>query len=295
MDLMTHSTKSGKKPLYKWQFNALGTNWSIDTPTSLPDGVSKEINQQIEMYDKTYSRFRTDSLVWQLRTPGEYEFPDNIVPLLTLYKKLYELTDGRMTPLIGGLLEQAGYDANYTFKQHELTDVPKLEALGWNGNVMICPNEPLLLDVGAAGKGQLVDEVAEILEKHDINEYVIDASGDIKHRGEQTIIGLENPADATKIIGTTKLQNKSLCASAINRRVWGTMHHVFDPYTKHPTSTMLATWVVADSTMVADALATALFFVSHEVLKNEFDFEYVTVGANGTVDVSPNFEGELFI
>ena len=44
------------------------------------------------------------------------------------------------------------------------------------------PTEPIVLDVGAAGKGYLVDIIATLLEDHDIYDYTIDASGDIKQR-----------------------------------------------------------------------------------------------------------------
>jgi len=295
MDLMTLSTKSNKTPLHKWQFEALGTSWSVETPGRLSSDVREVIITRLQAYDKTYSRFRDDSLVWQLRSPGEYEFPEDLAPLLRLYEKLHTLTGGHMTPLIGRLLEEAGYDASYSFRKTEFSEVPEFGALNWDGDRMLRPRQPIVLDVGAAGKGQLVDILAAILENNNVEEYTIDASGDIKHRGSMTTIGLEHPADVTKIVGTAKLQNQSLCASAINRRIWGNMHHMFNPRTKTPTNTMLATWVVADSTMLADALATALFFVSPEVLQDEFDFKYVSISMMGAIDVSPDFEGELFI
>lgn len=290
-----HSTKSSKKPLHNWRFDALGTSWCIDTGEPLTDAVREEILQRTEVFDKTYSRFRSDSLAWQLRTPGEYVFPDDSTNLLEIYQKLYVMTDGLMTPLIGSMLEDAGYDATYSLQPKSVQDIPNFDALGWDGQTRLRTTQPLVLDVGAAGKGYLVDYISDILENHGVVSYAVDASGDIKQRGEPLMIGLEHPLDQNKVVGRLKLQNQSLCASAVNRRAWHGLHHIFDPTTKRPTNTKLATWVIAGSTLVADALATALFFVPANLLEKEFEFNFVTIDTNGTIDVSPEFDGELYI
>ena len=288
--------KSGKTRTHKWEFSALGTNWSIETFSELPETIKEIVLARIETYDQTYSRFRTDSLVEQLRTPGTYTFPEDIVPMLALYKTLYDVTNGRMTPLIGSMMEQAGYDANYSLQPKTLTHVPPFTALGWDGKTTLKPTEPIVLDVGAAGKGYLVDIIAALLEENNITEYTIDGSGDIKQKGDHAeTIGLEHPLDNTKVIGTVTLKNQSLCASAINRRVWRGLHHIFDPDAMAPTESRRATWVITDTTMLADALATALFFVPADVLQKQFTFEYVAMNMDGTIDASPSFDGELFI
>jgi thiamine biosynthesis lipoprotein len=52
--------------------------------------------------------------------------------------------------------------------------------------------------------------------------------------------------------------------------------------------------VAADTALVADGLATALFFVPAQHLRPHFDFEYVIMKSNGTAEVSPGFPGEIF-
>ena len=292
---MMHSKKSNKTPPHSWSFDALGTSWSIETAKELSNDMRELISQRIELYDKTYSRFREDSLARQLRIPGTYEFPSDSSELFDTYQKLYDITHGRMTPLIGSMLEDVGYDEKYSLQpKSAVRSIPSFEALGWDGNTTVTIAEPIVLDVGAAGKGHLVDIIAKILESFDVDTYTIDASGDIKQRGEPQVIGLEHPLDSSKIVGTATLQNQSLCASAINRRAWQGMHHVFDPLTKQPTKSMLATWAIADTTLVADALATALFFTPANELLEHYDFTYVTIDVNGAIDVSPGFKGELY-
>jgi thiamine biosynthesis lipoprotein len=142
----------------------------------------------------------------------------------------------------------------------------------------------------------LVDIIAEILESNEIDTYVIDASGDIRHRGAAQTVGLEDPLDPSRVIGIVELQNASLCASASNRRKWGNgLHHVIDGRTGKPTDDVIASWVIADTTAVADGLATALFFVDSDSLQVFDEFQFVRLHNDGHVEHSHDFVGQLFV
>lgn len=280
----------------KHKFEAIGTQWEIETPTALPDLVTRELAHRVETFDRTYSRFRDDSLVAQLRRPGKYTFPKDATALIELYRQLYDATDGAVSPLVGAPLEQAGYDQEYRLApQADIRPAPQWDdAMVWQG-ADVEVKQPIVLDVGAAGKGYLVDLLGKLLMSHNIHEYVIDASGDVQHRGA-TIerVGLENPYNALSVVGVAELHNASLCASASNRRSWGDWHHVVDPRTAKPVREVVATWVIASSTMVADGLATALFFVPPPALA-DWEFQAVRLMNDGRLEYTPNFVGELFI
>lgn len=226
-----------------------------------------------------------------------YEFPEDVAELVRLYERLYELTDGAVTPLVGQSLSALGYDKSYSLHAGAPQKVQAWDdVMRWDGRV-ITTSRPLELDFGAAGKGYLVDVVASILDEYGVHDFVIDASGDIRTSGQATqIIGLENPYDTTMVIGTVELHDASLCASATNRRSWGNgLHHVIDGHTGKPTEDVVATWVVADSTALADGLATALFFVEPDKLQSIGRFQFVRLLANGSVESSDDFVGQLFI
>ncbi len=294
MDLTMPSQPSNHKPKHSVQFEAIGTQWLIETAQPL-GALQQQIMQRIDEFDHTYSRFRDDSLVAQIAAnAGRYEFPGDARQLIDFYQKLYEATDGAVSPLVGNILETVGYDKTYSLSGG--SPQPALawgDAMTWRGGELTT-TAPVLLDFGAAGKGYLVDLVAELLEQHGHGDYVIDASGDVRVRGTRETIGLENPTDTTMVIGTAGVENASLCASATNRRTWGEWHHVIDPRTAQPVRDVLATWVIAPTTMVADGLATALFFVPATKL-SQWEFTYVRLLADGTVERSPDFVGELYI
>lgn len=281
-----------------FSFEGIGTHWEMSTPRPLDARVRARLLAVVERYDGEWSRFRSDSTVSAMaREPGRYELPAEAADLGRLYRSLFDITGGAMTPLIGGSLERLGYDAAYSLRPAGTAlPAPRWEdVLEWDGNVLTT-SAPLVLDIGAAGKGQLVDLLAIELRSCGVDSFMIDASGDLFHRGPHPVsVALEHPYDPARAIGTVLLAGGALCASASNRRAWGDgLHHVLDGITGLPVSTAVATWAMAESTVVADALATALFFVPGSELERSYDFSWLTVFSDGSAAYSAGFEGTLF-
>ncbi|MBH0023357.1 FAD:protein FMN transferase [Salinibacterium sp. SWN248] len=280
------------------QFDAIGAPWQIDTAQPLGAAILAAVAQRIEQFDSTYSRFRDDSLVSRIaRTPGSYLFPADAPALFELYRRLYDATAGAMSPLVGRALEELGYDRTYSLQPTATrTRVPDWhEAISWNGSTLTALT-PAMLDVGAAGKGYLVDLVAEVLAEHGVTAATVDASGDMLHRGAGELrVALEHPLDTSKAIGIVTVSNQAICASAPNRRAWAGLHHILDARTGLPTDRIIATWAIAATALEADGLATALFFADPAKLAEEFDFQWVRMLSTGRVEHSPNFTGELFL
>jgi thiamine biosynthesis lipoprotein len=285
-----------------FNFEAIGTKWHIDIYRELDEAEKSDlfskIKDRIDIFDKTYSRFRTDSLVTKMsKESGVFTLPPDAEPMLSLYRDLYVRTDGLVTPLIGNLISDAGYDAQYSLKQKNKLEKPPTwdEAMDYQHPTLLI-KKPVLLDFGAAGKGYLVDLVGKVLEENNINEYCIDAGGDILHKAAKMIrIGLEDPEDTKKVIGVGILGNGSICGSAGNRRKWGDFTHIINPRTLTSPTEIIAVWVMADTALLADAIATCLFFVPARVLVDAYKFEYVIVYSDRSFEKSANFQGEIFV
>ncbi len=278
---MMPSKKS--KPRQKLNFEAIGTHWQIEF-----DGPNLEapILNRIEIFDQAYSRFRKDSLVTKMSTTqGVYKLPPDAWPMLTLYKDLYDKTEGLVTPLIGNLMEQTGYDSNYSL----IPQTPQIPP-AWEDAIELDPvnlkiKKPVLLDFGASGKGYLIDLVGELLQKNNVDSFSIDAGGDILLSNWPSRIGLENPHNNKQVIGVYELENGSICGSSGNRRKWGEFHHIMNPETLRPTTEILATWVISKTAMLADALATCLFFVGPEKL-TDYKFDYLILYPNFSIETN---------
>lgn len=282
-----------------FSFEAIGTSWKIDIDDiteSQFESLKDVIKERIAVFDKNYSRFREDSLVMEMaQRPGEYQLPEDGREMMDLYQKLYEITKGKFTPLIGDVLVEVGYDADYSLIPKEVHSPFKWsEILDYHFPTLIL-KKPTILDFGGLGKGYLIDIISNLIKSDGIKNFTVDAGGDMYHEGKDILaVGLEHPENQNQVIGQIKVTNGSLCASSGSRRKWDVYHHIIDPDTLSAPKEILATWVTAETTLLADAIATCLFLVPSSILKDEFSFEYVTLFSDYSIEKSQNFNAEIF-
>ena len=290
----------------RWEFAAIGTRWRIDTTSPLDAGLAAAIAAIIDRFDRDWSRFRDDSTVSALAAHGgKAPLPPDGTAMLDLYVALADRTAGAVNPLVGGALARRGYDPEYTLVDRGAEPAPPhwRDVLGWrDGSLSL--SAPATIDVGALGKGRLVDLVAAALAAASVGPFVVDASGDLRVHGLSAHgmterIGLEHPHDPRRVIGLWEVADAALCGSAVNRRAWpaldgGGLHHVLDARTGEPVRTIAATWALASDAMTADAAATALFFAGGERFAADHDAQWVRMSTDGRVEWSRGCTAELF-
>lgn len=279
-----------------WRFEAIGTRWEIETTEPLGGTAVAAVTAEIERFDREWSRFRADSDVTRLGREGGSFSSADAGPMLDAYRDLSAATGGAVNPLVADSLSALGYDAAYSLEAGDPVQAPAAweQHLSWTP-AAVTASAPALLDVGALGKGRLVDLVVGVLDGVP-GDLVVDAGGDIRVRGAGVRIGLEHPYDSTKAIGVVEVQDQALCASAINRRAWGSgLHHVLDARTGLPVRTWAATWALAPEAMIADAVATALFFDGGPDIARTWGVEWVRMSTDGRVQRSPGWTAELFL
>lgn len=193
--------------MFTFSFNAIGTQWEIETYEPLVRGQQQRISRRIEEFDTAYSRFRLDSLASRLAAASEggcFDFPDDSLALFDLYDRLHIATAGAVDPLVGRDLELLGYDRTYSLTPASNLVRADARARGrasWSKDIIrdgtsLITRRPLVIDIGAAGKGYLVDIVSEILREVGFNQFVVDGSGDLRHSGDSSLrVGLEHPFD----------------------------------------------------------------------------------------------------
>lgn len=278
---------------HAWHFDAIGTPWRIDTETRIPDEVRVSIARRIARFDGDWSRYRDDSLVARIaRTPGRHRLPDDAGPLLALYAELYTATQGRMSPLVGGALAASGFGPRLP---GGIDTIPVWEhALAWDGT-HLDTLRGVTLDVGAAGKGHLVDIVSTQLADAGFSRHVVDGSGDLRIRDVPMRIALEHPGDPTKAIGVAELSEGALSASAGNRRALADgRHHILDAVTGLPVRDVVASWAVAADELTADGAATALLVGVDDAWLARRGVEWVRILQDGAIESSRDFPGEVF-
>lgn len=281
-----------------WGFEAIGTRWEIETPHPLSEATREAVARTIAVFDADWSRFRSDSLVSALAYgAGVVPAPPDTTAMLDLYAEVSEATGGAVNPLVGASLERLGYDASYSFTDRGAMPAPRdwRERLAWTDERLVL-SEPATIDIGALGKGRLVDHVHAIVARATVGRVVVDASGDLAVRGGPLRVALEHPYDRRRAIGVVEVTDAALCASAVGRRAWGDgLHHVLDARTGRPVRTIAATWAIAPDAMRADAAATALFFDGGSELAAAWGVQWVRMATDGRVEWSPGSTADLFL
>ena len=278
-----------------WRFDAIGTRWEIETTDDLESDAKGRVAAEIERFDAEWSRFRTDSAVTRVGREGGEIASADAGAMLDAYRELAHATAGAVNPLVADSLAALGYDASYSLVAGDPIAAPRewSQRLRWTPQA-VTADEPTLLDVGALGKGRLVDLVSGVLADLP-GDLVVDAGGDMRVRGSAVRVGLEHPYDATRAIGVVELKDAALCASAVNRRTWGDgLHHVLDARTGLPVRTWAATWAIAPDAMRADAVATALFFDGGPELAASWGVEWVRMSTDGRAERSSDCPAQLF-
>ncbi|MGP3536297.1 FAD:protein FMN transferase [Microbacterium sp. RD1] len=280
-----------------WTFEAIGTTWTVETEAPLPDTVRGDIAGLIDDFDRAWSRFRDDSAVTRLASSGgRVPSPPDAEAMLSLYDELDRATGGAVNPLVGDSLARLGYDARYSLVAGVPQGAPEQwrKILAWTDETMTL-REPASIDVGALGKGRLVDLVFHRIRGRVPGDITVDASGDLVAHGATQRVGLEHPFRPGQAIGVIEVTDAALCASAVTRRAWGDgLHHVLDARTGMPVEAYVATWVTAPTAMLADGLATALFFDGGPELAAAKAAQWVRMRTDGRVEWSPGCTAELF-
>lgn len=288
--------------MHKHAWNALGTVLSITIWDDISSGefelLKSEIIQKTEDFENTYSRFRAGSVVTDITDKtGIIEVPKDFINILKIYQSLFKTSGGKFTPLIGGALEDAGYDKERTLiPKSRISKVPDFfDAVTIIDDTHIEKKFTCQFDFGAAGKGYLVDILSDYLEKKGIKRFLTDGSGDVYYSGDGTHIkvGLEHPADNTKVIGSIDMTSGAMCSSATNKRKWAKYNHYIDPFTGESPTDIIAVWVLASSTVIADAVSSVLFFAGPESIK-EYDFEYCILRSDYKIKHSEGFNAEFY-
>lgn len=286
----------------------MGTMWKLTVWDKVEESrfetLCKEAEALSQKFDATYSRFIKTSFVWQIaETKGVVEVPREFMEMLNWYRFFYAVSGRALTPTIGYALSDMGYDAEYSL--HPAAHVRKVPDLFQSVEIVddshILLKEHILFDVGALGKGYFVDVLYTYFLSKGLTHFLVDGSGDVRYCSPNISlrIGLEDPFTTTNAIGVATITQGALCGSGINKRVWEregvTYNHYIDPKSGESPTMIMATWVYAEKAVVADALASALFFVApDDLLDIGIPFEYCIVHHEGGMKTSAGFPADVF-
>jgi len=158
--------------------------------------------------------------------------------------------------------------------------IPTLEELNSASNyvelVLLDDNQILNnqtnLDLGSVAKGYATEKVGEYLESIGVEQYLINAGGNVKvgkaYNKDYYKIGVQSPSVDGNLLTVVKGNNISVVTSGDYERNYTyngkEYHHIIDPDTLFPSEYMKSVTVICKDSSLGDVLSTILFLMSVE-------------------------------
>ena len=192
--------------------------------------------------------------------------------VLALGQEFTRNTDGCFDVTVGPLVRlwNAGLtDGASLSTARSLTGYASL-TLAHRGRMASLRQKGQSVDLGGIGKGYAADRMISIFRRHRIRSAFVDLGGNIatlgkKPNGAPWSIAIRDPNQTGSIAGMLSVANASVVTSGDDQRavtgVDGKLRsHIIDPRTGMPVQGgLLSVTVISASSVLADALATALF------------------------------------
>lgn len=268
--------------LHQW------TGTSLGSPSQLlvyhDDGataarIAVECAAEIERLERIFALYRADSEIARLNRDGRIDFPSiDLLTVLSQCQTLSALSDGAFDVTVQPLWTL--YATHFFSNSAPPPDGPPPPAIeqtrklvDWRA-IDAGPRRIALMRPGMGvtlngiAQGYITDRVTDILRAHGCDRTFanlgcseISALG--RHiDGRPWRVGLADPRQPDKVGFALDLCDRSVCTSGgygTKFEATGRFHHLFDPLTGTSAHGYLAVSVLAASTMIADALSTALY------------------------------------
>ena len=263
----------------------MGTSYTVELAAPINDAVRTRlaelieaelaaINQSMSTYDprSELSEFnRRQDLRWAPASRGLLEVLDSASRISTSTQGAFDVT-------VGPLVDLWGFGPEYRPRRvpNDAVIERVRESVDYR-HVQIDPSAGAIrkrhsrtqVDLCAIAKGYGVDRVAMVLDRQGIHDYLVEIGGELRARGTTAAgrrwqVGIERPVEGKHVLGEiVALENRAIATSGTTEDFFEQdgrhYSHIIDPMTGRPVEhPAMAASVVADTTMEADAWATAL-------------------------------------
>lgn len=290
--------------MFKFDFFGIGTGWFIDidvNATPLQITISNKVINIVKEFEDSYSRFKDTSLIGKLNIEKSLKNPPlELIQMIKMAQDLKDVTLGSFDIMVGKRLSDNGYDKELSFKNKISNN--NLNKLVSFSKKQIVLQENGLMDLGGIGKGFLIDKVSSYLTSEQINNFVVNAGGDIFCKSENfNKFYLENPFDNSQAIGEIDLKNGGIACSSSSKRNWksGTrqFHHLIDMNSGESVNEIAAVFTYGKNALNTDLGSTAIFVSDSKCwfnISKFLDIEFLVVFSDGIYFQTENYPGRMY-
>ena len=304
------------------QGDSLGTTYSIlygDTKAN--ESVLDSIDAVFLRINQSMSTYWPNSIISKINR-GETVVTDiDFQNVFNASQQVWKQTEGYFDPTVGALVKAYGFGPEKPIAEMDskavdsLLDITGLHRVSLLENGTITKeNKNIYVDFNAIAKGYAVDALVQMLTSLGYQNFLVEVGGELFAAGINTEkempwrVAIDHPKqqNTRAFIATLPLQNQGLASSGNYRKFrtdgQGKKYvHTINPITgKTVQSNVLSASVLAPSTMLADAYATALMampFQKGKTLINSLNnveaMWVLEVKDSVVVEVTDKFESNL--
>ncbi len=272
---------------YLLQGNTMGTTYNIKVigenldSGKLQQGIDeklKQLNQEMSTYiaDSELSKFNRSTSLEPVKVST------GLARVVKEAMRLGELSNGALDVTVGPLVNLWGFGPEYrpeTVPSDELLSTTKasvgLDKLTFENGQLAKKVPELYVDLSTIAKGYGVDLIAEFIETHGINNYLVEIGGEMrlkgfKHTGELWHVAIEKPLSTERAIHQIIVPKDNAVATSGDYRIYfeadgQRFSHIIDPKTGKPINhKLVSVTVIHPSSMTADGLSTAMMVMGEE-------------------------------
>jgi len=275
------------------------------------EAAADEIETVLKDMEKTYSKYRSDSVVSKFNCLAAGEslvIPDEMADLIHFTLSVSEKTDGAFDITTSKLSDLWQIKSAIAPPSNE--DIKKILAdtgydkINLKGNLLTKTDAEI--DFGGILKGFAADIVRKITQKHNIKSGIVNLGGNVcligsKKDGTPWSVGVTNPFSPGEIYLTIGTDNKNVITSGAYQRYFESggqvYHHILSPKTGYPAQSDVASvTVISEDGSLADALSTAIFVVGSSAgmeIAAESDVDVIIIKKDGSIIATDGIKYEI--
>jgi thiamine biosynthesis lipoprotein len=229
-------------------------------------------------------------------------------------RQISEWTGGKFDVTFGVLSDLWRFDHDQDNRVPDMTEVRRrlplidfrsLEIDDKTGTAFLT-RKGMRANLGGIGKGYAIDRGVEILRRRGLNDFMIQAGGDLyaagRRNGNRWRLGIQDPrGPANTSFARLALTDSTFSTSGDYERSFvkdgRRYHHILDPSTGEPASLCRSVTIVTDRAVVADGLSTGVFLLGPDagmaLLSRFANVDAVIVTSKNQVLVTPRLKERI--
>ena len=266
----------------------------------------------LEKVGKSLSVFDKSSLVSKVNKADSMEVDNMFADVYNASLKINKASTGMFDPTISPLITAWGFGPGHTVSADSTAVDSILRFTGISktrlqGKTLIKNDRRIQFNFSAIAKGYGCDQVAEMLKRNGIKNYLVEIGGELSiggksPRSDKWKISIDRPiqTDSTEIHDSSAVIAVTDCGVAtsgnyrnFHKEGGKTFGHTISPVTGYPVETdVISATVIAPNCMLADGAATACMASGSRLAKemlSRLGFEGMLILSDSTIWISARF------